>query len=527
MRLPSSPLKAVLLAAIILIAAATGLSLASTDPDQDELASSSSSGKQLALGKAQVAASSRRVGGAIGRARATGSRKTRSGLGAPPASAPGLLAAAPAPAAAPGAQAPSGSGPAPEPPAAPEPAPEPPAEPAPPAAEPPVEPTPPEPTPSDPPAPPVVTPPTPSPPSQPKPTPGPPPKPSTPDPPPKPSPPDPPPPVTPDPPPPVTPDPPPPDVDPGVPLEPPVPTPKSSLVLGIDGGYAGWSAPEVKQRTALDAAVTRHEWDISNPVTSEEDQVLAAATEFHSRILALLGGNDLGDAAHYRDWVIGFIRHYGPGGAFWAAHPGLNESRYAIDTIELGNEPYFGEMSAEDYADTVRPTLEEIKRLDLPVKVLLPVYLHGDDVSWIDTLYERIPDLNSLYYAGAFHPYWYGHDPSEPGDSSPLGRMQTLRQRLNELGAEPKPIYLTEYGESTADCGGECVSEAVQAEHLEEMLEAVITNSSWKVGLLSVFQLIDRGTNSSDRELQFGLLRENGTPKPAYAIIRAAMQLYR
>ncbi len=486
-RRPHLPLKAILLAAIVMIAAATGLSLGSTDPDQDEVAASSSvsSGDRLALGEAQAAAASRRVHGAIGRARATGSgHRNGKGLGAPPASGPGLGTGVPAPAAT--AEPPPATAPAPNPPNAPEPpaAPSPPAIPSPPPA------------PANP-APPATTPPAPSPQPQPKPAPSPPPQTST------------------------------PDIDPGVPLEPPAPAPKASLVLGIDGGYAGWVPSEVKQRAALGAAVTRHEWHISNPVTSEEDQVLAAATEIHTRILALLGGNDIGDAAHYSDWVVAFVRHYGPGGTFWAEHPDLDASRYAIDTIELGNEPYFGEMSPEDYADTVRPTLERISELGLPVKVLLPVYLHGENLSWVDTLYERIPNLNSLYHAAAFHPYWYGHAPSAPGDSGPLERLETLRQRLNELGAEAKPIYLTEYGESTANCGGECVSEGVQAEHLREMIEAVVSHPSWKVELLSLFQLIDRGTNSTDRELQFGLLREDGTPKPAYEIVRAAMQLYR
>jgi hypothetical protein len=485
-RRPHLPLKAALLAAIVMIAAATGLSLASTDLAEDEVAVSGSvaDGQQLALGKAKVAATSRRVPGVISRARATDRVPGASeGPGAPPASAPGLVTGvAPAPTAVP----PASTAPAPAPPNTPEP---------PVAASPPMPPTPPS-APANP-APPVTTPPAPPSP-QPNPAPGPPPpKTST------------------------------PDIDPGVPLEPPAPAPQASLVLGIDGGYAGWVPSEVKQRAELGAAVTRHEWHISNPVTSEEDQVLAAATETHTRILALLGGNDIGDAAHYSDWVVAFIRHYGPGGTFWAEHPELDASRYAIDTIELGNEPYFGEMSPEDYADTVRPTLERISELGLPVKVLLPSRVYGTDTSWIDTLYERIPNLNTLFYAFADHPYWYGHDPAEGSAAGPFGRIDVLRNRMNEKGASVKPIFITEYGESTASCGGECVSEAVQAEHLRAMIEAVVTRSEWKVGLLSLFQLIDRGTNSSDRELQFGLLREDGTPKPAYEIVRAAMQLYR
>jgi hypothetical protein len=299
------------------------------------------------------------------------------------------------------------------------------------------------------------------------------------------------------------------------------------LTLAVDGGYGDWSETELEEREALDAAVTRHEWNTSEPVDDQDNVVLAAATEVHTRIHALLGENDLGDPDHYRGWVVDFIRRYGPGGSFWSAHPELDSSRYAITSVELGNEPYFGEMSAAEYADAVRPALEEIHKLNLPVKVVLVSRVYGKDTSWMDTLYQRIPDLNSLFYAFADHPYWYGHDPAEVSPAGPFGRIETLRKRMIEQGSGSKPIFITEYGESTADCGEECVDEQTQADHLQEMISAVATHPAWGVEMLSVYQLIDRGTASGDRERQFGLLREDGTEKPAYGIVAAAMQQYR
>jgi hypothetical protein len=299
------------------------------------------------------------------------------------------------------------------------------------------------------------------------------------------------------------------------------------LVIGIDGGYAGWSDSEVEQRAELGAAVTRHEWDPQEPVDEQDDVVEEAAGIIHTRIHALLGGNQLGDPGHYREWVIEFVRYYGVGGSFWDEHPELDESRYAITSIELGNEPYFGEMSPETYADTVRPLLEEIQRLNLPVAVVLPSRVYGSNTAWIDTLYERIPNLNSLYDALADHPYWYGQDPATVSAAGPFGRVDTLRRRMNEHGANTKAIWITEYGESTASCGEECVPEAVQAQHLKQMLDAIVTRPDWGVKMLSVFQLRDRGTGSSDREQQFGLLRQDGSAKPSYGIVQAAMQQHR
>jgi Bacterial Ig domain len=316
--------------------------------------------------------------------------------------------------------------------------------------------------------------------------------------------------------------------EPGPPPAPaPPPSPESgSLVIGIDGGHGSWSSTETTYRAELGATVTRHEWDPTEPVDHQDALVLKAAAQAHTRIHALLGGNELGSASSYREFVVAFIRRYGVGGSFWAAHPELDASRYAMTTFELGNEPYF-DVSATAYADTVRPALEEIKRLGLPAKVILPSRIYGTDTSWIDTLYSRIPNLNSLFYAFADHPYWYAHDPAQVSPAGPFGRIDVLRKRMNEKGAADKPIYLTEYGESTADCGNECVSEAVQAEHLQKLLNAATTRTSWDIEMVSVFQLIDRGTGSSDRELQFGLLRQNGTQKPSYSIVRGLMQQYR
>jgi hypothetical protein len=310
--------------------------------------------------------------------------------------------------------------------------------------------------------------------------------------------------------------------DPGLSLD-----PDPGLAIGIDGHYASWPRTEIRDRTALGAAVTRHEWDPENPVTSDEQPVYEGATAIHTRIHALLGGNEIGDPAHYRDWVVAFVQHWGPGGSYWDTHPELDESRYAISTIELGNEPYFGDMTASEYADAVRPTLERIAELSLPVRVVLPSYIHGANTGWIDTLYARIPNLNSLFYAFADHPYWYGHHPADDGNNGPFERIETLRGRMNHHGAAEKPIYITEYGESTAGCGSECVDEATQAAHLTAMLDAVLSHPEWDVEVLSIYQLRDRGTNSPDREQQFGLLREDGTPKPAHPLLREAMQQYR
>lgn len=317
------------------------------------------------------------------------------------------------------------------------------------------------------------------------------------------------------------------------PTPPPTPAPTpgtfpgSGLTIAVDGGHGYWSDAEISFRAQLGAAVTRHEWDQTEPVDHQDEIVYAAAAQIHTRIHAQLGANQLGSASSYREFVIAFIKRYGLGGTFWKLHPELNEAAYAITTVELGNEPYFGDMSASLYAETVRPTLEAIKSQSLPVKVVLVTRTYGTDTTWMDTLYAKIPNLNSYFYAFADHPYWYGHDPTEGTAAGPFGRISVLRNRMNEKGAADKPIWLTEYGQSTANCGSQCVSEATQKEHLQKILNAAITRADWKIGLISVFQLRDRSSNPTDREHGFGLLRYDGGQKPAYSMVRSLMQQYR
>jgi hypothetical protein len=298
------------------------------------------------------------------------------------------------------------------------------------------------------------------------------------------------------------------------------------LVIGIDGGYSHWSDSEIDARTELGAAVTRFEWEPGTPLAEGEETVLAAV-KVDTRLHALLGGNEIGDPIEYRDWVVEFIRYYGPNGTFWEEHPELDASRYAITTVELGNEPYLEGVSPAEYADAIRPVLEAINDLELPVKVVVAAQVYGDDTSWVDGLYEHIPDLNSLVDAFALHPYWYGHPPDEPGPAGSFERIETLREAIDSHGGGSIPIEITEYGQSTAACGEECVSEEDQAADLAAMIDAVISNPDWKVEMLSIFQLIDRGTGTGERELQFGLLREDGSPKPSYDVVRDAMQSQR
>lgn len=299
------------------------------------------------------------------------------------------------------------------------------------------------------------------------------------------------------------------------------------LIVGVDGHHGEWPDSEIAERAELGAAVTRHEWDPSEPLDTKDDLVRAAAERVGTRIHALLGGNDLGEPDAYARFVTGFIRRYGPGGSFWSDSPDLDEERFAITTFELGNEPYLGEMSASAYADAVRPALEAVDQMELPARLVLPVGIHLGEPGWLDTLYERIPELNELVHGFALHPYRVGEHPAARIPGASLEQIAQLRQGMDAHGADGKPILITEYGQSTADCGDGCVTEEEQADHLAALVDLVSVRPEWRVELVTVYQLRDRGTNSSDREEQFGLLREDGSQKPAFWVVQQLAERYR
>ena len=74
-----------------------------------------------------------------------------------------------------------------------------------------------------------------------------------------------------------------------------------------DALASDWSDAEIGYRTQLGAAVTRHEWDPTEPIDHQDEIVYAAAAKIHTRIHAQLGANWLGTASSYKAFVLGFI----------------------------------------------------------------------------------------------------------------------------------------------------------------------------------------------------------------------------
>lgn len=138
--------------------------------------------------------------------------------------------------------------------------------------------------------------------------------------------------------------------------------------------------------------------------------------------------------------------------------------------------------------------------------------------------------LRRMYASGAagsftavgLHPYSFPFLPLQAGTSSfnAFLRASVLRSIMVENGNSDKQIWFTEFGAPTGS-SQDAVSEQVQADSLVAAYSQV-ERWSW-AGPLFCYTLRDSGTDGRDREQNFGLLRADYSPKPAWDVFRRLM----
>jgi putative cell wall-binding protein len=128
---------------------------------------------------------------------------------------------------------------------------------------------------------------------------------------------------------------------------------------------------------------------------------------------------------------------------------------------------------------------------------------------------------HGYFDAVAVHPYSWPAMPVEPGTETwnAFMRMTGIHDLMTSNGDGDKQIWGTEYGAPTGT-NSRSVSEDTQALMASQVLGAM-AQRSW-TGPLFWYSARDRGTNLTDIEDNFGLIRFDGTPKKALAAFTAA-----
>ena len=225
------------------------------------------------------------------------------------------------------------------------------------------------------------------------------------------------------------------------------------------------------------------------------------------------------DAGDYADALAFLVRRYGDRVAGW----------------EIWNEPnsdtYFkSDDQPADYARIVRAAYPAAKAADRSATVIAGALAEAPP-GFVEELFRH--GIGGHFDAFSVHPYAGDaspHDPLTDGwvKNSFSRGVPAVREVLLRHG-EDKPIWLTEFGWSTSTIRDSepwrnGVDERTQALYTEQ---ALVKIREWPyVPVAIVYELKDESDDRGDRNSNFGLLRHDGTPKPAYdAFRRAALAL--
>ena len=196
---------------------------------------------------------------------------------------------------------------------------------------------------------------------------------------------------------------------------------------------------------------------------------------------------------------------------------------------EIWNEPnqeYFFHTDdpVGDYAAMVRAAYPAAKAAD-PRPIIVAGSLSDSDFEFEDGLYRH--GIKGKFDAFSVHPYSEDRSPLDTDVESPRYSFKSgvpKARRVMESYGDRKPIWLTEFGWSTCNVRGDvawrnCVDRSTQADYLTRSFRHMREWSYVPVGIW--FNLENTTDDLGDRVGNYGLLSQDGLPKPAYGAFRS------
>ena len=200
---------------------------------------------------------------------------------------------------------------------------------------------------------------------------------------------------------------------------------------------------------------------------------------------------------------------------------------YGLRDWEIWNEPnisyrYHPAADPAQYTAILKASYRTIKAAD-PAAVVVTGGTAPSQTDQND--YSPEDFLKAIYAAGAAgsfdavsaHPYTYPNSPTDDLPLSAWGQLDTMHATMAANGDGGKQIWVTEFGAPTngPDEVNDHVSEAQQA----TILSAAIAGWHAKSygGPFFWYEYQDDGTSTDTSENFYGLVRADGSHKPAYA----------
>jgi hypothetical protein len=298
------------------------------------------------------------------------------------------------------------------------------------------------------------------------------------------------------------------------------PAPTTTFQPGIDSNT--YLKVYVPGSVTLGAKLVRIEFTIETSPAEMESTIAAYAAKGIRVLLLTTFRGTLPTPAQAQS-LAGWAKTYGPGGTYWANHPG---GQYAVQSIEFGNETSYGyqygdepgdasyRQRAENYARRFKEAAEAISATGIHVGLLA----QADDWTgdWVNGMYAAVPDL-SRYVAGwTIHPYHHWRS-----------RLEDLLEQTAAHGAPASiPIDITEFG-LPADNGrclekyGEynpCMSYGEAASILRSTVAEMRQMLGSQLGMFILYQVRDLAPSSTtiDSEDYYGALQYELQPKGEY-----------
>ncbi|WP_127501890.1 beta-galactosidase [Actinoplanes solisilvae] len=309
----------------------------------------------------------------------------------------------------------------------------------------------------------------------------------------------------------------------------------AGVALGFGAPWSSRRAADFQAMRAANATWIRADlgWQYLEPVQGDWrwtnfDAVIADANASGLRYLAILhtvpgwANNNVGDYGPARDTSL--LTNY----CYRTA------KRYipmGVTDYEIGNEvnlPHPGLMTPDgaSYArDTLVPCVAGVRKAaaELGTKAsvvfgaLAPTEWTGgaDAFQFLTDAYAN--GAKGLVDALGWHPYTGSFTPAASE------HMNADSARLNSImvanGDGAKKIWATEYGQPSG--GPYSVTEERQAADLSEALDVWYAKPF--AGPMFYYNGRDTGTAPDDREQHFGLLRNDGSEKPAYGMLKSRL----
>ena len=231
---------------------------------------------------------------------------------------------------------------------------------------------------------------------------------------------------------------------------------------------------EASEPSAPQGGVHRYDW-------SFDDAIATALADHGLRWLAIIDysaswaqsrrGVDHSapsSTADYAAYASAFAARYGPDGAFWKEHPTV--PREPTDTYEIWNEPdnpAFWKPSPDPaaYADLYLQTRAAIDFVQPGAQVLVGGLTHP--ASFLAAMLSAAPRLSTQLDGVAIHPYG-------PTPHAVLDNVRLARGALDLLGLAHAPLYVTEFGWTTAPPGAlDYLPERLRPGYIERTLGAL------------------------------------------------------